>query len=64
MADTGPLYAQEIVDSIVDNFKRGLILTSGSTTVTIERTGQAAALDDRGWYVVPVSVYFRAYAEN
>jgi len=63
---TGPGRAVAIAkaDAVVTHFKRGTSLTSGGYPVTCVRAVAAPGRVDGAWYIVSVSVYWRAYADN
>lgn len=50
-------------DAIADHFKRGTRLTQNETTVTITSASIEAALKDDHFYIVPVSIAYRAYTQ-
>ena len=52
------------VDALIDHFRRGTTITSGSVTVRIIRAGPEIAIAESGWWRLPVSIYWEAFTDN
>lgn len=58
---TGSAAAQARADAVQEHFPRGLTLTHSGTSVLIPRSpAKAPGFNADGWYVVPVSIPYRA----
>lgn len=60
----GVLDPADVVDRIVSHFKRGTILSNSNVRLTVTRCQPEPAMMDRGWYIVPISIYYYAHAQN
>lgn len=57
----GILDISRVCDSLCDWFYRGLVLTSGSLRVKVERSSRGPSVRPESNVKIPVSVYFMAY---
>lgn len=53
-----------MADTLCALFRRGTVLTSGSSRLFVDSAGPEAATQDGQWYRIPVSIYYTAYVEN
>lgn len=61
----GAVKAASVVDSIISAFKAGTTLISPlNQAVRILRAVPAGGLNDNDWYIIPISIYYQAFAPN
>jgi len=59
--DDYKLEAHQLIDSITSHFERGTVLTFDGQSVVIEQVNAAQGLASGGWFLMPVSVNWRAF---
>lgn len=59
-AGAGALAALDVVDSIRAIYRRGVDFAHDTVEVRIEKLEQNPGSIDRGWYVVPLTIWYRA----
>lgn len=56
--------SHQLVEAIAAHFVRGTVLTFEGQAVTLTSTSIGPGITSGAWYLVPVSVRFRAFADN
>ena len=59
--DDYKLESHQLIDSITAHFVRGTVLTFDSQSVVIEQVNAAQGLASGGWFLMPISVNWRAF---
>ena len=59
--DDYKLESHQLIDSITSHFERGTVLTFDGQAVVVEQVNVSQGLASGGWWLMPVSVNWRAF---
>lgn len=63
-AGAGVAAVNTLVNAICDHFKRGTELTYGGITVRMVKAFPSPMMQETDWIQIPITVMWRAYADN